>query len=382
MVITILKFLPWAILGLAVLFGGHYFLYFSFVKFFNLDSLKIKMFLLVIIFLLSLIFVASSFLAHARAGLFVKIFYAVSASWIGVAVNLFLAACLIWLTIGFAQLAGFNPNKPVLGAAMLGLAVLFSVYGIWNAFHSQIKNIDLTIKNLPPQWQNKAIVQISDVHLGNIHGQKFLRDIVDKINAQNPDLVLITGDLFDGMDGDLDVFIETLNNIQSKNGIFFVTGNHETYLGLDIVFSLLKKTRIKILDNELADLNGLQIIGIGYPTAEKGLESFIGNGQSDTEKIMTSLKNFNPAKPSILLHHAPTNIAQAKAAGIGLQLSGHTHDGQIFPFGLIAELIYGKYNYGLHTEGNFSIFTSSGAGTWGPPMRTGNAPEIVVFKIK
>lgn len=380
MAFTILKISLFIILSLLILFGSHYLLYRSFVSFFGIIGSSTKLLLRIILFLLSISFIIASLIAHFRQGLLTKLFYIIAASWWGLLVNLLLAAFLIWLLTWFLTLIGFNPKVPVIGVVIFSLAILFSIYGVWNAFHPQVKNIEVEIKNLPIEWKNKIIVQLSDVHLGQINGPNFLQDVVEKVNALHPDLVVITGDLFDGMDGDLSVFIKPLNDIQAKKGTFFVTGNHETYLGVERTFSLLKETNVKVLNDELFDAEGLQIVGISYPPHNSS-SNILGKSK-DTSSIIASLKNFNPAKPSILLHHAPTNIDQARNSGINLQLSGHTHKGQIFPIGFISRLIYGKYYYGLYTEGYFTVYTTSGVGAWGPPMRTGNTPEIVAIKIK
>jgi len=121
------------------------------------------------------------------------------------------------------------------------------------------------------------------------------------------------------------------------------------------------------------EIDGLQLIGISYP--ERGHSLDMGRAVAD-------LPGYNPALPSILLYHSPTHIAQAKEAGINLQLSGHAHHGQIFPIQFISRLVYGKYYHGLHVEGDYTLYASSGAGTWGPTMRTGNHPEIVVIRLE
>jgi hypothetical protein len=196
---------------------------------------------------------------------------------------------------------------------------------------------------------------------------------VEKVNLLKPDAVFITGDLFDGMDGNFDNVSDALNQIQAPDGIYFVTGNHETYFGLDKVNKILAQTKIKVLNDDVVDVKGLQIIGTLFP----------GDGQSrDIETVIKNNPNYVFGKPTILLHHAPTEIDQAKRLGVNLQLSGHTHKGQIFPFGYVTKLIYRGYDYGLHTEGDYNIYTTNGVGTWGPPMRTGNTPEIVDITLK
>jgi predicted MPP superfamily phosphohydrolase len=126
------------------------------------------------------------------------------------------------------------------------------------------------------------------------------------------------------------------------------------------------------LADERVVVDGLQVIGISYPERGHALD-FAGK--------MARMPGFNPALPSILLYHSPSQVAEAKAAGINLQLSGHVHQGQIFPLQFITRLMFGRYYHGLHTEGDYTLYTTSGAGLWGPTMRTGNYPEIVVINL-
>ena len=229
------------------------------------------------------------------------------------------------------------------------------------------------IPNLPPQWRGRKAVQLSDVHLGRILGRSFLESLVKKANAEQPSVVFITGDLFDGRDGRLDELVAPLNGLHAPLGIYFVTGNHETYLGTERAEAALKTTPVRILNDEMVTVEGLQIVGIGY--AERGASKDLG-------EVIRKIPSFDPRQASVLLYHSPAQIARVRAAGIGLQLSGHTHHGQIFPLQLVTRMIYGKYYNGLHAEGGYTIYTSSGAGVWGPMMRTGNHPEIAVIRFE
>jgi predicted MPP superfamily phosphohydrolase len=271
---------------------------------------------------------------------------------------------VIWLS----QKLGYAPDTLIIGSIFFIIASLYSVYGAWNAFNPQIKNVQVSIKNLPEQWKGKRIVQLSDVHLGHVYQTDFLAKIVKMTNELRPDVVVITGDLFDGMDGHLENLVGPLKDLQAPYGTYFITGNHETYLGVDKSFSILDGTKVKILNDAVKDLDGLQLIGISYP--ERGQVKNLG-------QTIKMLPDYVVGKPTILLYHAPTGILEAKEAGVNLQLSGHTHVGQLFPFSIITDLIYKGYDYGLHTLGDYSIYTTNGVGTWGPPIRTGNTPEIV-----
>ena len=196
---------------------------------------------------------------------------------------------------------------------------------------------------------------------------------MEKLNNEKPEMVLITGDLFDGMDGNLAPIIKPLEDIQTKQGVFFVTGNHETYLGLENTFTTLKNSQLKIIRDEVIDAKGLKLIGISYPERNK---------KKDVVAILESLKKDYLGKPNILLYHTPTNISEIKNQGINLELCGHTHKGQFFPFNLITKLVYRGYDYGLFEMDDYTLHTSNGAGTWGPTMRVGNTPEIVVITLQ
>src|SRR5581483_1262507 len=260
-----------------------------------------------------------------------------------------------------------------LGFAAVALTCLYSTYGVWNAYHPRTEHLTVRIKNLPSAWQGRRAVQVSDVHLGLVLGPSFFKDIVERINSENPAIVFITGDLFDGIDGRLDELVAPLNLLRAPLGIYYVTGNHETYLGTHRAYEALKKTRARILADELVVIEGLQVIGVSYP--ERGFST-------DLAEVVRRLPGFDARLPSILLYHNPTQIERVMAAGINLQLSGHTHHGQLFSIQFISRLIYGKYYSGLHVQGDYTLYTSSGVGTWGPTMRTGNHPEITVVHFE
>jgi len=371
---VILSFSLFFLVGLAITFGANYLLYHSVVRFFKISSLPVKHYLFIVAVILAVSFIAAEVLARWGENNFIRIFYLAANVWLGILVNLLLAVLLVWLVEKISNFFTFNLNTVATAAFFFILAVVFSIYGIWNAFNPRVKNLEIKINNLPAAWQGKTVVQLSDVHLGNIHRVSFLENVVEKTNALKPDLIVITGDLFDGMDGDLSVFIDPLNRLQAKEGIYFVTGNHETYLGLDKVLAILAKTKIRVLRNETVELDGLQLVGLDY--------TVFSNSQNVVKNLISAQPNFIKGAPTILLYHIPADIKQAQAAGVSLQLSGHTHHGQIFPVQFFEWLIYGKYYYGLHQDGSFSIYTSSGVGTWGPPMRTGNVPEIVAIKLE
>lgn len=357
----------------AILFSGHFFAYFSLVKFLDIESTKIRLILGLILFIFGISFILSSILAHYNENIFTKGAYFISGLWLGAGWNLLIAFLFSWIIIGFLKIFDFSFDYKYLAIFSFVFTFIYSGYGIWSAYNPKIKNITVEMENLPIGWKNKKAVQLSDVHLGHIYGEKALSKLVEKTNAQKPDLVFFTGDLFDGMDGELDFLVGPLNNISAPDGIYFVTGNHETYLGVDKSMEVLRKTPVKVLNNKLVNVDEMQILGVSYP--ERGTKE-------NVKEVIRNMKNFNAKEPGILLYHSPSEVMSAKEAGINLQLSGHTHSGQLFPFQFITRLIYGKYHYGFFQEDNFSIYTSMGVGTWGPMMRTSGRPEIVVISFK
>ncbi|MFA5961291.1 MAG: metallophosphoesterase [Parcubacteria group bacterium] len=369
----ILQIIFFLSLAVVILFGSHYFLYTSLIKFFPFFSSH-KLGLIITLSILALSFFLTSYFAHQREDLITRISYFLSGFWLGLLANLTLALILIWLLHWIFQFANITFDISMTAAIFLGVALVVSVVGAWDAFQPRIKNIAVTIPNLPPNWQNKKIVQLSDVHLGLIYQKDFLEKIVALTNSVNPELVVITGDLFDGTDNtDLDALTVPLNHLKPKRGVFFVNGNHETYLGTDIADKALQKTQVKILDDQVVDINGLKLIGLSYP--ERDLKK-------DVVATLSQLKPQFFDSPNILLYHAPTNIEAFANNGVNLQLSGHTHLGQLFPFNFITKLIYHGYDYGLHTIGDYTLYTTSGIGTWGPTMRTDSRPEIVVITLE
>ena len=381
-------------ISLVVVCGLHYLLYVTAVRFAVVGKPTVRRTLLWLLMLLGVSFLPSAVLMRLLPGTLSGLFYFAAAFWMGLFIYLLMAAGVSWAVLGVGKLAGLAPNMRAVFIGMCILAAVVAVYGTCRAMYPSIKQLDITLEGLPEVWRGKRIVHLSDVHLGAVRGPRFLERIITRVNSVQPDLILITGDLFDGVSsGSLADFIEPLNRLEARQGVFFVTGNHEGYLGLSGPLAILGWTGIRILDNEIVDIDGLQFIGLSFP--EHNRENNIHD--------LFQTPAYHPEKPGILLYHTPTNIQAhfsdragqqtgtywqpdtrttfAKTMGIDLQLSGHTHGGQFFPFTLITRLIYGGYDRGLHREEDFQIYITSGAGTWGPPMRVACPPEIPVITL-
>ena len=361
------------LIALSILFFSHYFIYFSLSHFFGIVAPARRAALAAILFLLPASFIASSIFARLSDNSFSRALYFCSSLWLGVALTLILTLALAWGGWGAAKLLTRSPGPAVFGWAAVLLACLYSAYGVWNAYHPRVRRLTVRLNNLPPAWRGRKIVQLSDLHLGSVLRADFASRLVAMANAEKPDVVAITGDLFDGADGKLEDLVAPLKALQAPLGIYFVTGNHETYLGVERAYEALRTTPVRILADEAVVIDGLLLIGVSYP--ERG-------HPKDFAQVLTKLRGLDPGLPSILLYHSPTHIAEAKAAGVSLQLSGHAHHGQIFPIQFISRLVYGRYYQGLHVEGDYTLYVSSGAGTWGPTLRTGNRPEIAAIRLE
>jgi hypothetical protein len=255
---------------------------------------------------------------------------------------------------------------------LFGIALLATVYGFINAGVPRITRIDVQLPLLPGPWKGKTAVWVSDTHLGQVRNYGFARRIADKIEDLRPDIIFIGGDLYDGVAVDLDKAIEPFSKISAPYGCYFITGNHEQFSDPTPYLQAVRRAGIHVLYNEKVDLDGLQIIGVDY------------RGSRREEDFRTILQNIgiDPRGPSILLKHAPFHLQVAREQGISLQLSGHTHQGQVFLFRWITAKVYRGYDYGLKWFGDLLVYTSSGAGTWGPPMRIDTIPEIVVIEFQ
>lgn len=283
---------------------------------------------------------------------------------------------LFYLTIFGAILKFFSFFKTFISRILLArvgvvLASVFFLIGISSTLFIKVRTVEVKINNLPQEWQGKSIVQISDLHLGSIYGSGLLRKLSNKINTLNPDYIFITGDLFDGASGRLAEIGPELKLLKANKKVIFVPGNHDKYLGLGKISGYLTEANILTLKDEAVYIDNLEIIGFDFL-----------DRMTEVDRREINNLSMYVGQSRLLLNHTPLDIDYAKELGVSLQLSGHSHRGQMWPVSMMTRLIYGKYQYGLHTEESYNINTSSGVGTWGPPLRTFNRPEIVKIILK
>ncbi len=312
---------------------------------------------------LTLSFIVSTILGNYYYNVFTRTYYLLSAIWIGFFTYAFLVSIL------FAFVVAVSASLAPIGSLLYGITLLVSIYGILHTRTLVTKEVAITLPQLPSSWKGRKAVWISDVHFGQIYGSRYAEKIATHVEAIAPDIIFVGGDLFDGTAApDVRKQIAPLARLSAPLGVYFITGNHEEYGDLDTFLSSVEKAGMRILKDELIELDGLQLIGVDYRSTAKAL---------GFEKVLSKLK-ISRDRPSILLKHGPEDLQIANAAGISLQMSGHTHNGQMWPFGYVAAMVHNGFAYGLKSFKNIQIFTSSGAGTWGPPMRVGTDSEIVL----
>lgn len=217
------------------------------------------------------------------------------------------------------------------------------------------------------------IVHLSDIHLGTMTSAKWLKRVIEQVNSLDADLVVITGDLVEDSFAVVEEFVPLLGSLRAKHGVFAVSGNHEFYQGIEHFHKFCQAAGITVVDGEFIQVtDGVNLVGLDgqVTTAGKGFDAQLGQLLSAAQ----------PGDYNVLLIHHPVGFGKAAKLGVDLQLSGHTHRGQILPFNLFVPLVY-RYAYGLHALGDSHIYTSSGTGTWGPPLRLGSKSEIVRIEV-
>lgn len=328
--------------------------------------------LAITIAVLSISFVGATLLAHQYFNPLVRALYTMASAWLGFVSFFFLAAGACWIAYGVPLLFGIHLEKRELAGLLFGLGLLAGIAAIVNAAWTRVVRVTVKLPNLPAAWKGRTAALISDLHLGHIRNSGFLRRIVRKLSALHPDVLFVPGDMFDGTPVDIERLVGPWSEFRAPLGSYFITGNHEQFTNPTQYLDAVRQFGFRVLENEKILLDGLQIVGVHYR------ESAI------VEKVRSILRHvaLDPEVASILLVHNPNHLPVAAEAGISLQLSGHTHRGQYFPFTAIVRRIYGQFAYGLHHFGDLQVYTSCGVGTWGPPMRLGSNPEVVLIRFE
>jgi hypothetical protein len=338
----------------------------------------------VVFWTLALSYVVGRFLERAAPPWVSIPFVWVGSFWLAAMAYLYLAVLLIDVLRLINHFLPFFPefitrdsmrSKQAAAIVLLSAVSLTVLLGFINARFPRIKTIELTIpkRSAVPSM---TIASISDIHLGTLIGRSFFDRIVDKINAVDADLVLLPGDI---VDEDMAPVVrqdlgDSIRRIRSRFGVYGITGNHEYIGGAEEACQYVTDHGVVMLrDSSAVVANAVVLVGREDYSANR----FTGRGRKPLVELMRTVDR---ALPIILLDHQPHDLNQAVEHGADLQISGHTHHGQLWPFNYISEALF-ELSWGYLKKGNTHFYVSSGLGTWGPPVRTGNCPEIVVFKL-
>ena len=267
-----------------------------------------------------------------------------------------------------------------MNAGMLGLAGGMTIAGYAEARRlARVKEIVVPVRDLPRDLQDFHIVQLSDIHIGPTIKGDYLLGIVERSNELRPDMVAITGDLIDGLTWQLQEDVAPLTQLHSRHGSFFVTGNHEYYWDAKAWCALLKTLGVTVLlnENRVIQHGNARLLVAG--ATDYAADKYVSSHLSDPQQARRHAPRTDAA---ILLAHQPRSAFAGEAAGYDLQLSGHVHGGQFFPWNLFIKLVQ-PFSNGLHSLNNrMWLYVSAGAGYWGPPQRLGVPPEITSIRLR
>jgi predicted MPP superfamily phosphohydrolase len=359
----------------AILFAGHWLVYETVATFLITDAPRGPLGISALAWtflLLSLSFVAASLLAWRYTNSLMRAFYSAAAIWLALFNFLFFAACACWAIYGISRVFRWQIDGRLLAAISFGVALAAGIYGILNAAWLRLKRVRVRLPGLPESWRGRVAALVSDTHLGHVRGIGFIRRIVALLNRVKPDIVFLAGDVYDGTAVNTEKVVSPFRGIAAPLGTYFVTGNHEEFRDSAPYIAAIAKAGVRVLKNEKVTVDGLQIVGVFYheSTWEPRLREILQAASIDR------------ARASVLISHEPRHLAVAEREGISLQVSGHTHGGQMIPWTRFASRIFGRFVHGLQRFEKMLVYTSYGAGTWGPPARVGTYAEIVLIEFE
>jgi predicted MPP superfamily phosphohydrolase len=253
------------------------------------------------------------------------------------------------------------------------LALGIGTYGLWRGQQLYHTHRTIHLANLPANWIGKKIVFVADTHFGHVRGLRFAQKLARAITAEQPDLVLIGGDFYDGTPMDYQAIAQAFAQYPSTHGTYFITGNHEEFRDKHPFITAVEQAGMYVLNNERVTLDGITLLGVDY---------FDSSEPARFDKVMSELTHDQKNGPVILLKHVPDLLTISEHHGVALQLSGHTHRGQTWPFSLVTRWMYHGYDYDLKPFRSMQVYTTSGAGTWGPPQRLGTRGEIAILTLQ
>jgi predicted MPP superfamily phosphohydrolase len=346
----------------------------------------LRTFYVPIFLILSLSFIGGRLLENLRLSWVSDFFVWVGSFWLAAMLYFFLALVLLDLARLINHWLAFLPSpvsahyatvKQWTAFGLICMVGLVLLAGHINALSPRIRTLDLSVPKKNAKMDTVDIVVASDIHLGTLVGQKWFDKIVDRINVLNPDIILLPGDI---VDEDLGPVIkqnlgESLRSLKSRFGVFAITGNHEYIGGVEEASRYLVDHGVTVLRDRVLRINEtVYLVG----REDRSMDRFTEKTREPLKDLMAEVDGHFPV---ILMDHQPFHLEEGEDNGVDLQVSGHTHHGQLFPLNFITGRIY-ELSRGYKKKGKAHIYVSSGVGTWGPPVRLGNRPEIVNIKLR
>jgi predicted MPP superfamily phosphohydrolase len=327
-------------------------------------------------------FIAGMFLERLASSVFSEWVFRIGSLWLAFMLYFFIATILFDLTRLVFWIVGFHPvfssgQKFWIGISVVSLVTVVVIAGHINALWVNVKEIPLEIHKTVAGKKEFKVLMASDIHLGALMGERREKVLLNIVKKQSPDLVLICGDLIDSeiapvLRKNLGRHIQ---EIEAPMGVYAVTGNHEYIGGIEKSLEYLKSINIRVLKDEVVTLpNGIQVVGRN----DRSAGGFGANRQKPLAELLSGIDH---NKPIIVMNHQPYSLGEAEKESVDLHLSGHTHNGQLWPLNYVTRAIF-EVSWGYLKKGNSHFYVSSGFGTWGPSVRTGNRPEVVVFDLK
>ena len=293
----------------------------------------------------------------------------------------YLCAALVILLLVFLAVDLFHLavplNKTAFGLLVLVLTASVSAYGFIHAASPKLKEVTI---ELPHLEKEVTAVQLTDVHIGHFRGRKHLQKLVDRVNAAGPDVIFFTGDFLESWYNCSEETIAPMKGLKAP--VFFVDGNHDTYVDAACVKGLCREAGLRVLENETVEYAGLQIIGLDYMVADENARDDM-HAATSGETIRSAMPKMGvkDTLATVVLHHSPVGARYMEAAGADLFLAGHTHGGQFFPLTLINDRLF-EYNRGLYHRDSLEVYVSCGSGTFGLPLRIGTDSEVTLLHLK
>lgn len=375
------SFLIFFSIVMLIYFSSNYYLFVRGLQALSFSQ-SIKRWYIPVFWVVASLFVAGNFMERMYSSALSEWVYRIGSFWLAMMLYLGIAVFLIDLVrianYFFHFLPPFTPlMKFRLGLGVFGLASVIVIAGHINALWINVREIPLTISKPVSGGKEVKVLMASDLHLGALIGERREKRLLEIVQEQKPDLVLLCGDL---VDGEIAPVLRKnlgrhIQEIKTPLGVYAISGNHEYIGGIDKTLPYLQSINIRVLLDEIVTLpNGIQLVGRNDYSGR----GFSGNGRKELKELMVDVDR---TKPVIVMNHQPYHLEEASNEQVDLHLSGHTHHGQLWPVNFITKAIF-ELSWGYLKKENTHFYVSSGFGSWGPSVRVGNRPEVVIFKLK